>query len=50
MRVPKLLLPAVALSLLAAAPAAAHHGASVKVIAEKIDNPRHVAVAWNGDV
>ena len=50
MRVPKLLLPAVALSLLAAAPAAAHHGASVKVIAEKLDNPRHVAVAWNGDV
>jgi hypothetical protein len=49
-RVPKLLLPAVALSLVAAAPASAHHGVRVKVIASKLDNPRHVAVARNGDV
>ena len=50
MRVPKLLLTAVALSLVAAAPAGAHHGVGVKVIAKKLDNPRHVAVARNGDV
>ena len=50
MRVPKLLLMAVALSLVAAAPAGAHRGVSVKVIAKKLDNPRHVAVARNGDV
>ena len=50
MRVPKLLLTAVALSLVAAAPAGAHHGVSVNVIAKKLDNPRHVAVARNGDV
>jgi hypothetical protein len=49
-RVPKLLLLAVALSLIAAAPASARHGASVKVIAKKLDNPRHVAVGPNGDV
>ena len=50
MRVPKLLLPAIALSLVAAPPAAAHDGVGVKVIAKKLDNPRHVAVARNGDV
>jgi hypothetical protein len=49
-RVPKLLLPAIALSLIAAPPAGAHHGVRVKVIADKLDNPRHVAVARNGDV
>jgi hypothetical protein len=49
-RVPKLLLLAVALCLVAAAPAGAHHGLSVKRIAKKLDNPRHVAVARNGDV
>jgi DNA-binding beta-propeller fold protein YncE len=49
-RVPKLLLSAVALSLVAAAPAGAHHGVSVKVIAKQLDNPRHVAVAYSGDV
>jgi hypothetical protein len=38
------------LSLIAAAPASAHHGTSVKVIAKKLDNPRHVAVAPNGDI
>ncbi|HEX5621985.1 MAG TPA: ScyD/ScyE family protein [Solirubrobacteraceae bacterium] len=50
MRVPKLLLSAVAVSLIAAAPAGAHHGVSVKTIAKKLDNPRHIAVARNGDV
>jgi hypothetical protein len=49
-RVPKLLPLAVGLSLIAAAPASAHHKVSVKVIANKLDNPRHVAVGWNGDV
>jgi glucose/arabinose dehydrogenase len=49
-RVPKLLLPAVALSLIAAAPASAHRGVSVKRIAKQLDNPRHVAVAADGDV
>ena len=50
MRVPKLLSLAVGLSLVAAAPAAAHHGVSVRTIADGLDNPRHVAVAANGDV
>jgi DNA-binding beta-propeller fold protein YncE len=49
-RVPKLLALAVGLSLVAAAPAAAHHGVSVRTIAGGLDNPRHVAVAPNGDV
>jgi hypothetical protein len=51
----KLLSICVALCLLLAAPASAHRhhhggGPSVKVIASGLDNPRHVAVARNGDV
>jgi hypothetical protein len=52
-RVPKLLLLAIALSLIVAVPASAHHdggGVRVKTIASKLDNPRHVAVGWNGDI
>ena len=41
---------AVGLALIAAAPASAHHRADFEVIASDLDNPRHVAVAKNGDV
>jgi hypothetical protein len=44
-------LPLAAAAMIAfAAPASAHHGIDVDVIAKKLDNPRHVAVAKNGDV
>ena len=51
----KLLSICLGLCLLLAAPASAHRnrhggGPSVKVIASGLDNPRHVAVAKNGDV
>jgi DNA-binding beta-propeller fold protein YncE len=51
----KLLPICLVLCLLLAAPASAHRnqhggGPSVKVIASGLDNPRHVAVAKNGDV
>ena len=41
---------AAAVTLAVAAPAGAHHGIDVDVIATKLDNPRHVAVAKDGDV
>jgi hypothetical protein len=41
---------AAAVTLAVAAPAGAHHGIDVDVIAKKLDNPRHVAVAKDGDV
>jgi hypothetical protein len=41
---------AAAAAIAFAAPASAHHGIDVDVIAKKLDNPRHVAVAKNGDV
>ena len=43
---------AAGLVLVAAAPAGAHHpkGVDVDTIAGGLDNPRHVAVAKNGDV
>jgi hypothetical protein len=53
MRARMLLSVAVALGVaIAAAPASAHHraGPTVKVIADALDNPRHVAVASDGDV
>jgi hypothetical protein len=50
-RAPKLLLFTLAVALVAAAPAAAKgSGVDVDVIADGLDNPRHVAVAPNGDV
>jgi hypothetical protein len=52
MRLLKLLLATAGMVIAAAAPAAAHHqsGPSVKPIASGLDNPRHVAVASDGDV
>jgi hypothetical protein len=48
---PKLLLLTLAVALVAAAPAAAKgSGVDVDVIADGLDNPRHVAVGQNGDV
>ena len=41
---------AAAATIAFAAPASAHHGIDVDVIAKKLDNPRHVAVAKDGDV
>jgi hypothetical protein len=41
---------AAAAAIAFAAPASAHHGIDVDVIAKKLDNPRHVAVSKDGDV
>lgn len=41
---------AAAAALAVAAPAGAHGGIDVDVIAKKLDNPRHVAVSKHGDV
>jgi hypothetical protein len=41
---------AAAATIALAAPASAHRGIDVDVIAKKLDNPRHVAVAKDGDV
>ena len=41
---------AAAASIAIAAPASAHHGIDVDVIAKRLDNPRHVAVSKDGDV
>jgi hypothetical protein len=41
---------AAAVSIAVAAPAGAHRGIDVDVIAKKLDNPRHVAVSKDGDV
>jgi hypothetical protein len=43
-------LPIAAMASIAAAAPAAAHGIDVDVIARGLDNPRHVAVAKNGDV
>ncbi|HWM09412.1 MAG TPA: ScyD/ScyE family protein [Solirubrobacteraceae bacterium] len=43
-------LPLAALMTIAAVPAAAAHGIDVDVVARGLDNPRHVAVAKDGDV
>jgi hypothetical protein len=50
-RVRTLLPVAVAATLVAAAPASAkHERIKVEEIAKKLDNPRHLAVSWDGDI